>query len=42
MEREVEIDISSNYASRGPTKAPYGMENNIPPEYELEVRHRKV
>lgn len=41
MEREVGIDISSNYAFGGPTEAPYGMENNFPPEYKIKVRHKR-
>lgn len=41
MKREVGNDASSNYASGRPTEAPFSMENNLPLEYEPEIKARK-
>lgn len=36
IEREVEVDISSNYAFSWPTEIPHNMEDNFPPAYETD------
>lgn len=37
IEKEAEVDVSSNYVSGRRTKASFGMEDNFPPEYEPEI-----
>lgn len=41
VEREVGVDISSNYASGRPSEAPFNMEDNFPPEYEPAPRPQR-
>lgn len=41
LEREVGVDISSNYASGQPTEAPFNVEDNFLPQFKLEHKPRR-